>query len=238
MVGQNNKGDDSSVEMRVFHATSLYSKSLWTTSATGGLSYKGLAKQIGRAMSALPEQTFLVDNYRDYLRLVARMRLGSRLRSKVDESDVVQEAILEAHRCKGQFRGKTEADRLAWLRKILANLLARIGRTYSTGARDIQKEQSLEFDFSSSRAEWFLAANQTSVSGRASRAEEMLLLATALNQLPEDQRRVVELHHLQGLRVDEVAEIMGRTRGAIASLLFRGLTRLRELMPMENGEVR
>ena len=188
-------------------------------------------------MTLLPDQTFLVDNYRDYLRLITRMRLSSRLRSKVDESDVVQETILEAYRCQGQFRGKTEADRLAWLRKILANLLARIGRTYSTGARDVQKERSLDLDFSSSRLEWFLAANQTSVSGRASRAEEMVLLAGALNKLPDDQRRVVELHHLQGLSVTEVAEMMGRTRGAIAGLLFRGLTRLRELMAIGNGDV-
>jgi RNA polymerase sigma-70 factor (ECF subfamily) len=53
--------------------------------------------------------------------------------------------------------------------------------------------------------------------------------------LPEDQRRVVELHHLQGLPVAEVAQLIGRTRPAVVGLLFRGLNKLRELLP-ERGE--
>lgn len=184
------------------------------------------------AMNVMPRPTFEVEDYRDYLRLVTRLQLNPRLRSKMDESDVVQQAILEAHKCRKQFRGTTEADRLAWLRTILANMLARIGRSFSTGARDFQKERSLEtaLELSSSRLQCLLAADQTSPSGQAVRGEEIVLLARALNQLAEDQRRVVELHHLQGFSVTEVAELMGKTRPAVAGLLFRGLNKLRELM--------
>lgn len=187
-------------------------------------------------MNATPGPTFQLENYRDYLRLLTRLQLNLRLRSKVDESDVVQQAMLEAHKCRGQFRGKTEAERLAWLRKILANMLARVGRHFSTGGRDVQKERSLDaaLELSSSRLQCLLTADQTSPSGQAVRGEEMVLLARALNQLAEDQRRVVELHHLQGLSVSEVAELMGRTRAAVAGLLFRGLNRLRELMADAN----
>lgn len=187
-------------------------------------------------MNATPGPTFEVEQYRDYLRLLTRLQLNPRLQSKVDESDVVQQAILEAHKCRQQFRGKTEADRLAWLRKILANALAGIGRHFSTGARNIQKEHSLDaaLDLSSSRLKCVLAIDQTSPSGRAVRDEEMVKLAQALNQLTEDQRRVVELHHLQGFSVTDVAELIGRTRPAVAGLLFRGLTRLRELMADDN----
>ena len=49
-----------------------------------------------------------VDEYREYLRLLTRMQVGSRLRSKLDESDIVQQAVLEAHRSEYQFHGKTE----------------------------------------------------------------------------------------------------------------------------------
>lgn len=187
-------------------------------------------------MNATPRATFEVEDYRDYLRLLTRLQLSPRLRSKLDESDVVQQAILEAHKCRKQFRGTTEADRLAWLRTILANMLARIGRSFSTGARDLQKERSLEaaLELSSSRLQCLLTADQTSPSGQAVRGEEMVRLARALNQLAEDQREVVELHHLQGFSVTEVAERMGKTRPAIAGLLFRGLNKLRELMGDEN----
>jgi RNA polymerase sigma-70 factor, ECF subfamily len=187
-------------------------------------------------MNPAPGPTFEVEEYRDYLRLLTRLQLNPRLRSKVDESDVVQQTLLEAHRCRNQFRGTTEADRLAWLRKILANMLARVGRQFSTGARSLQKERSLDaaLELSSSRLQCLLTADQTSPSGQAVRGEEMVLLARALNQLLEDQRRVVELHHLQGFSVTEVAELLGRTRPAVAGLLFRGLNRLRELMADKN----
>ena len=99
------------------------------------------------------------------------------------------------------------------------------------------RERSLEAELerSSSRLEVVLAADQTSPSERAVRGEELLRLAHALARLPEDQRRVVELHYLKGLTVAEVAEQIGRTRPAAVGLLFRGLKRLRELL-REPGE--
>lgn len=188
-------------------------------------------------MNAMPDSTFEVEEYRDYLRLLTRLQLNPRLRSKVDESDVVQQAILEAHKSRNQFRGTTETDRLAWLRKILANALAGVGRHFSTGTRDVRKEHSLDaaLALSSSRLLTMLAADQTSPSGRATRDEDLALLARALNRLTEDQRGAIELHHLQGLSVSDVAELLGRTRPAVAGLLFRGLNRLRELMIDESG---
>ena len=173
-----------------------------------------------------------IEDYRDYLMLLVRLQLGSRLRAKVDASDVVQQAILHAHERRGQFRGGTEGEWLAWLRAILANALAAVARRYDAQARDPARERSLEveLDRSSSRIEGLLAADLTSPSERAVRGEELLRLAHALARLPEDQRRVVELHYLKGLAVADVAEQIGRTRPAAVGLLFRGLKRLRELL--------
>src|SRR6516164_1319300 len=65
-----------------------------------------------------------IEDHRDYLRLLVRLQIGPRLRAKLDASDVVQQAILLAHERRDQFRGRTEAEWLAWLRAILANALA------------------------------------------------------------------------------------------------------------------
>jgi RNA polymerase sigma-70 factor (ECF subfamily) len=173
-----------------------------------------------------------LEAYRDYLRLLARTQLGPRLQAKLDASDVAQQTILQAHQARAQFRGTTEVEKLAWLRAILANVLAAAARQFEARARDVGRERSLEGDLerSSSRLECLLTADQTSPSQRAVRCEELMRLATALTRLPDDQRQVVELHHLQGLPVAEVAEHMGRTRAAVVGLLFRGLKKLRQLL--------
>jgi RNA polymerase sigma-70 factor (ECF subfamily) len=178
-----------------------------------------------------------LEGYRDYLRLLARLHLGPRLQGKMDASDVVQQAMLQAHQGRAQFRGTTEAEWLAWLRAVLASALAAAARRFDAQARELGRERSLEIELerSSSRLECLLAADQSSPSERAVRGEEVLRLAFALARLPEDQRRVVELHHLKGLPVAEVAEQVGRTRPAVVGLLFRGLKKLRALL-REQGE--
>jgi RNA polymerase sigma-70 factor, ECF subfamily len=182
----------------------------------------------------------VIETHRDYLLLLVRLQLGSRLRAKLDASDVVQQAILQAHERRHQFRGRTEGEWLAWLRTILANALGAALRRFEAQARDLGRERSLEADLerSASRLEHLLVADQTSPSERVVRGEELLRLTAALAQLPEDQKRVVELHYLKGLPVAEVAAEIGRTRPAAVGLLFRGLKRLRELLrePRELGD--
>jgi RNA polymerase sigma-70 factor (ECF subfamily) len=176
--------------------------------------------------------------YRDYLRVLARLQLSASARAKLDASDIAQQAILHAHANRGQFRGATEAEWLGWLRAILANTLAATVREFNTAARDPNRERSLdaELEHSSTRLEGLLAADQSSPSAGAVRGEELLRLAAALGRLPDDQRRVVELHHLKGLTVAEVAAEIGRTRPAVVGLLFRGLKRLRALLAEVTGD--
>jgi RNA polymerase sigma-70 factor, ECF subfamily len=178
-----------------------------------------------------------LEGYRDYLRLLARVQLSPRLQAKLDPSDIVQQTLLEAHKCRGQFRGQSEAEWLAWLRAILAHVLAAAARRFAAGARDLGRERSLEaeVDLSSERLEGLLAADQTSPSEGTVRGEDLLRLAHAMACLPPDQRQVVEMHHLKGMPLTEVAALLGRSRPAVAGLLFRGLNKLRQLLPDREG---
>src|SRR5262249_19035407 len=140
----------------------------------------------------------------------ARLQIGRRLQGKVDASDIVQEAFLEAHRHFGQFRGTTEAELVIWLRQILAGRLAKLVRRYlGTQGRDVHLEQELavELDQSSRILDQGLAAPQSSPSQQAARREEAVHLADVLCQLPADYRDVLVLEN--GISPARLAMIPG-----------------------------
>src|SRR5947209_9435206 len=164
--------------------------------------------------------------------MLARLHLDPRLRGKLDPSDVVQQTLLEAYQGLDQFRGRTEAEQAAWLRQILARNLANAARDLGRAKRDVARERSLEaaLDESSARLAAWLAAEQSSPSQRAERAEDAVRLARALAQLSEGQREVLVLRHCQGWPLADISRHTGRTPAAVAGLLHRGLTQLRELL--------
>jgi RNA polymerase sigma-70 factor, ECF subfamily len=174
----------------------------------------------------------VLDPYRGYLRLLAQVHLDRRLRGKLDASDVVQQTMLRA--CAGfeNLRGREPGVVAAWLRKILARTLSDIARNLERDKRDIGRERSLEqaLDRSASGLESWLAADQSSPSEKAERNEQLLRLAEALCNLSDDTREAVVLKHCRDWTLAEIAEYLGRTPSAVASLLHRGLKQLRELL--------
>ncbi len=171
-----------------------------------------------------------LERYRAYLGLLARLQIDPRLRAKIDLSGVVQQTLGEAHHVLREGDGHTDEERLAWLRKSLANNLKDELRKLNTGMRDIRRERSLDaaLNDSSQRLEDWLTASGLSPSAQMARAEEAVRLAAALATLPEAQREALVLQHWHGWKIAEIAEHLGRTRTAVAGLLKRGLAKLRE----------
>lgn len=172
------------------------------------------------------------ERYRNYLRVLAEIHLGSQLRAKVDASDIVQISLLEAHQDWQKAKFGSEGELLAWLRTILAHNLSNEGRRYRSKGRDLTRERSLAADVEHSSAQLvkLLASEQSTPSQQAVRNENATRLAAALAQLPETQRQAVVLKHFHKRSTAEIAVQLERTEQAVAGLLKRGLQRLRELM--------
>src|SRR5262249_55475999 len=131
----------------------------------------------------------LLELYRGYLALLARLQVGRRLQGKVDASDVVQETFLEAYRHFPQFQGTTEAELVSWLRQILAARLAKLLRHYlGTQRRDVrlERERQVEPDQPPRVLDKGLLPRSSSRSQQAARREQAVLLAESLRRLPAD----------------------------------------------------
>jgi RNA polymerase sigma-70 factor (ECF subfamily) len=174
----------------------------------------------------------LLELYRPYLTLLARLEVGRRLQGKADPTDVVQDAFLEAARQFARFRGPGEPELAAWLRRILAGCLATLARFYGTRARDVRLERALadSLDQSSRALDGGLVARGSSPSQRASRREQAVILADALQRLPADYHEVIVLRGLEGLTFPEVAARMGRTPVSVERLWSRALPRLKRAL--------
>ncbi|MGO9466606.1 MAG: sigma-70 family RNA polymerase sigma factor [Isosphaeraceae bacterium] len=161
-----------------------------------------------------------LERYREYLELISRVlldpklrrKLDPKLRRKLDPSDVVQEAMLRAMRAIHQFRGTTEEELRAWLRKILSNTLTDQYRAFTGATRDVNLENSLQeaLKRSSERLETWLHDPCSGPEEKVLREEQLDQLARAINHLPSDQQTAVELHNIHAYTIAEISQQMGR----------------------------
>jgi RNA polymerase sigma-70 factor (ECF subfamily) len=184
---------------------------------------------------AMDDNHWHPERYREYLRLLARLRWPARWRAKLDPSDLVHDTLVRAHQHQGDFQNQPEPVRMAYLRRILATTMVDAARHLGAGKRDATLERSLAADLeqSSLRLAAWLAAEQSTPSAQAQKREMLVHLAEQLAKLPDDERTALELRHLTEppVPLKEIAALLGRPGAkAVAGLLHRGLARLRKLM--------
>jgi RNA polymerase sigma-70 factor, ECF subfamily len=178
----------------------------------------------------------LLELYRNYLNMLARLQIDRRLRGRVDPSDLVQDTFLEAHRAFAAFHGQNEVDLLEWLRRILRSRLTSLVRRHCLAQRrDVRLEHRLDEELEhSSEIARTLLATESSPSQNASRREQAVVLADALECLPEHYREVIVLRHMEELSFPEVARRMERSLDSVKNLWVRALAALEKAI----GDVR
>ena len=157
----------------------------------------------------------LVARYEGRLEALIRSRLASHV--KVDVEEVYQESILRGYRCIRDFRWQGEESFLRWLGGIAEHVILNLARRH---ARDKPVPLSPE-----------LQASGVSPSRGLRRDERFERLQRAFDHLSQDHRTVLQLAHIDGLSLREIAQRMERSPEAARKLLWRALKELREQFP-------
>lgn len=174
----------------------------------------------------------LLGRYLPALRAFIRLRSGKLLRDKESASDLAQSVCREVlqHLERFQFGGEVGFRR--WLYTTAVRKIAHRQAFYLASRRDARREVVAPAAADSERPGELLASYGTfcTPSQQAIANEEIERIERAFAQLPEDHRDVISYARILGLPHRETAELMGRSEGAVRTLLLRALAQLAEVL--------
>lgn len=197
-----------------------------------------LIEQAGRGDSRARQQ--LLERHRDRLCRMVAVRLDRRVAARLDPSDVVQDALLDAAQQLSEYLKKRPLPFYPWLRRFAWEHLVKMHQRHlavrkRSAAREEQWLSALP-DESALQLAQQLAASGTSPSNRLVRQELRDRVQAALGQLSEDDREVLVLRYLEQLSISEIAAVQGISEGAVKMRRTRALERLCRLLGIRPGE--
>ncbi len=178
----------------------------------------------------------LLDNQRPRLRRLVALRFDHRLQGRIDPSDVIQEALLEATRRREEFVRDPSPGLFLWLRFLaIQQLQLHHRRHLGVQARDAGREVSLEQCGSAPEAGTSVPTVQHlgcdhQASENVLLAERKLRLQEALNRLDSMDREVLVLRHFEQLSNIECARVLGIGESASTKRYIRALRRLKAIL--------
>jgi RNA polymerase sigma-70 factor, ECF subfamily len=177
----------------------------------------------------------LFEQYRDRLRRAVQLRLDPRLKGRIDPSDVIQEAYVEAQARFDDFRRDSGVSPFLWIRLITMQRLLILHRQhFQAKLRDVRREIPLEAAAGPAVSSFHLASmiidTQPGPSQAASRAEQQRELERALDGIRPGDRDVLVLRHFEHLSNAEAAAVLGISVAAASRRYYRALQRLKEAL--------
>jgi len=193
---------------------------------------RGLLDQVRAGNRGALDQ--LLAGHRSYLLSVVELRMDQKLRARIDPSDVVQEAQLEAAQRIEDYLRREPMPFQLWLRKTAYENLLRLRRQHvEAGCRSVEREISLP-DNSSAMLARKILSHEPNPGQQAIEQELALRLRQALAQLPDIDAEVLLMRNLEGLTNQEVAQVLDIDPGATSKRYGRAIIKLRQLL-LEGG---
>ncbi len=177
----------------------------------------------------------LLTRHREQLRYMVALRLDRRLQGRIDPSDVIQEAYLQASALRADYLKATTIPFYLWLRLITGQKLMALHRRHlGTKVRDAGREVALYHGAlpaaSSAALACQLLGHEPRPSEAAMHAERSVRLQEALNGMDPLDREVLVLRHFEQLNNAEVAYVLGLRESAASKRYVRALQRLKEIL--------
>ena len=194
---------------------------------TNASSGRSVEESIVIARQQANDRAELLEQYRDYLLLVANQELDSKVQAKVAASDLVQETLVRAHDRFELFSGDGGAELQGWLRKILLNQLADARKRFRRQKRNVAREIALDGE-RSGQAKVEPAADSLSPSGKVAQAEESHLVMLALDKLSGDQKNAIIWRNFERLSFAEIGNRLSRSEDAARKLWCRAIDRIQK----------
>jgi RNA polymerase sigma-70 factor (ECF subfamily) len=183
----------------------------------------------------------LLDQHRGRLRQMVAVYLDRRLSARVDPSDIVQEALADAARGLAGYLREPPLPFYPWLRQFARQRLLQLHRRHIRARRrSVEREVPWDIalpDQSTDTLAGRLMADGTSPSRRLIRDELRRRVQAAMGRLPERDREILVMRHLEEMSAAEIAAVLGISEGAVRVRVLRALTRLRGLLDDGGSEV-
>jgi RNA polymerase sigma-70 factor (ECF subfamily) len=169
------------------------------------------------------------------LRRMIQLRLDCRLQSRVDPSDILQEAYLDLADRLPDYERDRAMPIFLWMRLVAGQRLMQVHRRHlGTALRDAGREISLHHGALPKASSASLAAQLmgriTTASQAAMRGERQLLLQQTLNRMDSIDREIIALRHFEELTNGEAAEVLGLSKSAANKRYVRALSRLQSVL--------
>jgi RNA polymerase sigma-70 factor (ECF subfamily) len=171
----------------------------------------------------------LLAGHRPALVAFVDLHLDRAVRTRVDASDVVQEAQAELARRMADYLNRRPMPFRLWARKTAYERLLKARRAHRAGRRDVAREVAA-VDRSSAALARSLVAPGPTASEAAGAKEAVARVARAVEELPAADREILLMRHVEGLTHPEVGCLLGIDPAAARQRYGRALFRLQKVL--------
>ena len=182
----------------------------------------------------------LLVRHKDRLRRMVALRMDRRLQGRIDASDVIQEAYLEASVRLTEYLGDPSMPFFLWLRFLTGQKLVTLHR-HHLGVQMRDAGQEVAYcrgplpEASSAALAAQLLGHDTRPSVAAIRAEVKIRVQEALNSMDPLDREVLALRHFEQLSRAEIAQVLDISEAAAGKRYIRALERLKRVLGRSPG---